>query len=296
MGREILLSLLIMTFSGLILQLLAPWPLRATRNADPVALERRAWRALCRPVAPVLVCMAWLIGWALLEPDPVRDALDPLVVGCLWLPFGLVFARAGVRAAWALVRELPECGVSTFGFLQPQVVFSPFLARQLEEPVIRAALAHERAHARHRDPLRIWFAQLVTDLQWPWPQAQRRLCAWFAALELARDQEARGEGAEGTDLAAAVLASVRYLGQLTSAERTGLGGTQLAHARLVGDGQLLQERVSGLLAPNRPASTGASGMFGLRRMLVMLVPLVLVAVVLGLVYGQAVMRPLLAMT
>ena len=295
MGREILLTLSIMTCGGLILQLLAPWPPAGIANSNPAVRERQAWRALCRPVAPVLVSAAWLIGWALVEPDPVRDPLDPAVVVCLWLPFGLLFARAGARAAWALVRELPECGVSTCGFLQPQVVFSPFLARQLEEPVISAALAHEHAHARHRDPLRIWLAQLITDLQWPWPQAQRRLTVWLAALELARDEQARREGIEGTDLAAAVLSSVRYLGELAPQERSGLGGTQLAHARLVGDGLVLEQRVSQLLAPLPPEPDGGHGP-GLRRTLVLMIPLLLAAVLLGAVYGQSIMLPLLALT
>lgn len=295
MGREILLTLLITMCGGLILQALAAWSPLGTACADPAARERQAWRAVCRPVVPVLLSAAWLIGWALAEPDPVRDPLDPAVVVCLWLPFGLLFARAAARAAWALVRELPECGVSTCGFLQPQVVFSPFLARRLEEPVIRAALAHEHAHARHRDPLRIWLAQLITDLQWPWPQAQRRLTAWLAALELARDEQARRDGIEGTDLAAAVLSSVRYLGELAPDERSGLGGTQLAHARLVGDGQVLQRRVSRLLAPLPPAPDGGRGP-GLRRTLVLMTPLLLAALLLGVVYGQWIMRPLLGLT
>lgn len=296
MGREILLTLLIMTSGGLILQLLAAWSPGGSAAADFAARERQAWRALCRPVAPVLVSAAWLIGWALLEPDPVRDPLDPVVVVCLWLPFGLLFARAGVRAVWALVRELPECGVSTCGFLQPQVVFSPFLARRLEEPVIRAALAHEHAHARHRDPLRIWLAQLITDLQWPWPQAQRRLTAWLAALELARDEQARREGTEGTDLAAAVLSSIRYLGELAPYERSALGGTQLAHARLVGDGQVLEHRVSQLLAALPPAAPEGGRGSGLRRTLVLMIPLLLAAVLLGVVFGQSIMQPLLGLT
>ncbi len=297
MERETLVTLLMMMFGGTAVQLLAGWPQGNPAGTDPAALERQTWRTLCRPVAPVLVIAAWLIGWAILEPDPVRDPLDPGVVVWLWLPFGLLFARAAVRAVWALVRELPECGVSTFGFLQPQVVFSPFLARRLDEAVIRAALAHERAHARHRDPLRIWVAQFVTDLQWPWPGAQRRLTAWLAALELARDEEARREGAEGADLATAVLSSVRFLGELTLRQRTALGGTQLAHARLIGDEQTLQHRVSRLLAPLPAGSDGACAKpFGLRRMLLLLVPLLLAAALLGALYGQWILQPLLRLT
>ncbi len=297
MGREILLTLMITMSGGLILQALAGWPADLPDGAGPAALEHQAWRALWRPLAPISVCAAWLLGWWLTQPDPVQDPLNPLVVLALWLPFGLLLARAAVRGAWALVREPPECGVSTFGFLRPQVVFSPFLARRLDETVIRAALAHERAHAHHRDPLRIWLAQLITDLQWPWPQAQRRLSAWLAALELARDEEARLEGVEGADLAAAVLASVRYLGELAPRQRAAFAGTQLAHARLLGEGQTLRHRVSRLLAPLSPASGAACARrLGLRRWVMPMIPLLLAAVLLGIVYGQVIMRPLLALT
>ena len=295
MERETLVTLLIMLSGGLMLQLLAAWPPAKAAGADPAALERQAWRDLCRPALAVLLLAAWFVGWALTEPDPVRDPLDPGVVVLLWLPFGLLFMRAAVRAAWALLREPPECGVSTCGFLQPQVVFSPFLARRLDEPLIHAALAHEHAHARHRDPLRIWVAQFITDLQWPWPQAPRRMTAWLAALELARDEEARREGIEGPDLAAAVLASVRFLGELPARQRDALAGTQLVHARLIGDAQTLHQRVARLLAPTR-GSGAAATRFSLRRRVVLMVPLLLAVMLLGAVWGQRIMLPLLGLT
>lgn len=295
MERETLITLLTMIFGGLALQVLAGLPAGSPTGMDPAALERQTWFAVCSPLVPVLVIAAWFIGWAFTQPDPVTG-LDPFVIAAVWLPFGLLFARAAVRAVWALVRDPPESGVSTFGFLQPQVAFSPFLARRLDEPVIRAALAHEHAHARHRDPLRIWVAQIITDLQWPWPQAQRRLTAWLAALELARDDEARREQIEGADLAAAVLASVRYLGELSPIERRGLGGTQLVHARLIGEEKTLQHRVSRLLAPPSGAEAAPGQYFGLRRMLVLTVPLLLLAMALGVVYGPRIMHPLLGLT
>ena len=298
MERESLVSILIMLLGGVALQPLVWWPSAASADLSPADLERRSWRRLWYPLVPTLLTAAWLCGWALREPDPVRDPLDRWVLLAVWLPFGLVFARAAARATWSLLRIPIDCGVSTVGLIRPQVVFSPFLAKELEDGVIRAALAHERAHAAHRDPLRIWLAQIVTDLQWPWPRAGRRLEVWLEALELARDDEARAEGADGADLAAAVLGSVRYLERLAPPQPgTHQRGTQLAHATLIGGEGALRKRVARLLEPLSQHSGHAAPGFGrIDRAILLLIPLLLTALVLGMVYGQIVMRPLLGMT
>jgi hypothetical protein len=67
---------------------------------------------------------------------------------------------------------------------------------------------------RHFDPLRLWLAQLGTDLQWPARGARRRFRDWRAALELARDDEACERGVDGSDLAAALIEAAR-LGEAT---------------------------------------------------------------------------------
>ena len=297
MERETLLTMLLMIFGGCALQALAGWPDPAISAAEAASLERTAWLRVCLPALPMLLIAPWLAGWALTQPDPVRVPLNPLVIVALWLPFGLLFLRALLRALWALLREPPECAVATVGLMAPQIVFSPFLARQLDEPVIRAALAHERAHGRHRDPLRIWLAQLITDLQWPWPQARRRLHVWLEALEWARDEEARRQGVEGSDLAAAVLASVRFLGALSVPQRAALSGTQVAHARLIGDGQALRRRIARLLTPlHARQQTEGRRAPALLVQAAVWIPLLLALLWLGILYGAPVMRPLLGLT
>lgn len=297
MEREWLLSMLVVLLGGLALQILSWLPAIDACGARAEAFERGAWLRLWYPLAPALVVAAWLVGWAFTESDPVSDRLGVWTLYAAWAPFAIVFGRTAVRAVWALLRPAADGGVSTIGLIQPQTVFSPFLARQLDEVVIRAALAHERAHARHRDPLRIWLAQIVTDLQWPWPSAQRRLDAWLVALELARDEEARGNGADGADLAAAVLASVRFLHRLPPRQRAVLNGTPFVHARLIGGSRVLRERVSRLLAPVPEASRGgALAHLSFGTAVFLLVPLLLIAVTLGIASGERVMHPLLALT
>jgi beta-lactamase regulating signal transducer with metallopeptidase domain len=154
-------------------------------------------------------------------------------------PPSLLFGRAAIRAVWSLVRDEGDVVTATVGLLRPWVLFSPYLAKALDDRTIEAALEHERAHARHRDPLRIWLAQLATDLQWPWPQAQKRFRLWILVLELARDEEARASGVEGSDLASAILASARL----------GRQAILPANAALINDPSTLKERISRLLEP-----------------------------------------------
>lgn len=296
MERETLLSILIVLVGGAVLQPFASWPWEEPGGACPADLERRSWLRLWYPVVPVLLVAAWLCGWALAEPDPVPDVADRWIVVLACAPFALLFGRAAARAVWALMRRPLDCGVSTVGLLQPQVIFSPFLAKELDDCVIRAALAHEHAHAANRDPLRIWIAQLVTDLQWPWPGAQQRLDAWLDALELARDDAARANGVDGAELAAAVLASVRYLTRVMPQGGASSGGTQLAHARLIGNSRALRERVARLLAPRLEPRIVPNRTLTLRYAGFLLTSSLLVMLALGAVIGERVLHPLLTLT
>jgi beta-lactamase regulating signal transducer with metallopeptidase domain len=169
------------------------------------------------------------------------------------------------------------------GLLRPRIVVAPELAKALDEHALRAALAHERTHVRHRDPLRIWLAQFVTDLQWPWTPARRRFTGWLAALEYARDDEARAAGIEGADLAAAVIGSLRF--QI---------GTAAAAATLIGQPEVLPARIARLLRPlpehlpeRRPPYLIVAGG---------LLMVWLVAIVLGLFCGERLVDSLLAMS
>jgi hypothetical protein len=231
----------------------------------------------------MLLVAAWLCGWALSQPDPVRDPVGPfLFVACA--PFAIVFARAVGRAVWSLARSPGDCGVATVGLLRPRIVFPPQLAKRLDERAIEAALAHERAHVRHRDPLRIWIAQFVTDLQWPWGSAQRRFTSWLEVLEQARDDEARAAGVDGADLAAALVGSLRF----HSATRCTAG------VRLIGQPEVVRARIARLLQPLPGAPPcGDSSHAAIATFLMFTIVL---ALLLGVVYGERVIAPLLALS
>lgn len=273
MERESCLSMLIALIGGTSLLACGWWPAAEIRAGNACRLERITWRRVWLPVVPALTVAAWLSGWALAEPDPVPERV-PIALLLMSLPFALLFVRAIARAGWSLIAEREDPATATVGLLRPWILFSPHLARTLDQRQVEAALEHERAHARHRDPLRIWLAQLATDLQWPWPQACERLRRWLLALELARDEEALAAGVEGPDLADAILASARF-GQQVNLP---------LQAALTGEPSALKKRIARLLdaVPADSEATRAST----RRALLTLVPILLMAVALGSTLGE----------
>lgn len=282
MERESLLCVLIVLLGGLALQIFAGWSARVRSASAARQLEQKRWFALWRPLVSALVVAAALCGWALSQPDPVPDHVGPLVF-VICAPFACIILRALGRALWSLLRPVGENGIATVGIIQPHVVVAPKLARSLDERVLDAALAHERAHVKHRDPLRIWIGQIAADLQWPWNNAQERFADWLDALEHARDDEAREQGIEGADLAAAVLGLLRYQCGLHAIE-----------ARLTGTEERLQERIARLLKP-LPDAAGKHGM-SIVRMVGLIALACAVATAFGAFFGERLIGPFLALT
>jgi len=206
MDREIVLTTLACVLCGPALVVAGALTLRLRPPGAAREHERAAWRRLWFPVVPAALILAFLIGWALQEPEAAEPADAPV------LAFAAVFAfialRAVVRAARAFRAPAHPPVAMTTGLLRPRVVVAPELAARLDGRALDAALAHEQAHVRHRDPLRLWLAQLATDLQWPVPGARQRFSDWRHALELARDAEAC-ERVDGSDLAAALIEAAR---------------------------------------------------------------------------------------
>ena len=282
MERECFLSILVALLGGMMILVFGWWPVHDGGGGSARHLERLRWRHIWLPLVPALIVAAGLCGWALAEPDPTLEKASTLLILASF-PFALLFGRAAIRAGWSLVRDEGDVVTATVGLLRPWILFSPYLAKALDDRTIEAALDHERAHARHRDPLRIWLAQSATDLQWPWPQAQKRFQLWILALELARDEEARASGVEGSDLATAILASARL----------GRQAILPANAALISDPSTLKERISRLLdpLPLDPPQTHTVTWTA-----VVVIPVLLGAIGFGSVFGEQILRTLLRLS
>jgi hypothetical protein len=280
--RESLLAMLIVLFGGLALQLFAKWPARIDAQAGSRPVEPLRYLAVWWPVAPALTVAAWLCGWALSQPDPVPARVGYLLFVAA-VPFAIVGGRALLRALWSLCRSPRRYGIATIGLLRPRIVVAAELEQSLDPRALQAALAHERSHVRHYDPLRIWLAQFVTDLQWPSASARTRFMRWLASLELARDDEARAGGVEGADLAAAVLGSLRYqMGFTTGA------------ATLIGQPEALSARIARLLRPLPSASPVEEPPYHI--VVGGLAAVWAVAIALGLLCGEPLIAALLALS
>jgi hypothetical protein len=232
-ARELILVVLLVCVPlGTFARLLGP-PEGGRRDAR--VAERRRWIEIWLPLVPALVAGACFVGWLILETKAVHP-----VVAAVAVLFGLVWVRALVRAVAALLGRTPELPAVTRGLVWPRVEVSRALLGALDEEAAHAVYLHEDAHRRHRDPLRIWLAQLATDLEFPLPWAPRRLERWLVALEIARDEEARRSGVDGAALAEAIITAAR----LSEGPAKGV-----PHAAIADPGGALEERIGRLLEP-----------------------------------------------
>jgi hypothetical protein len=278
MDREVVFAVLVASLCGIAIMAAGWWwPSTSTRDGGLPASERMSWRRIWIPFAPALLVFAVLCGWAWVEPRDAEPAPKALMLAAL--PFGLVFTRAVWRATRALKTSHARHTIATVGFIRPRIILSPEFADAADRNAMAAAMEHERAHMRHRDPLRLWLAQLGTELQWPAPAAATRLREWKRALELARDDEARAHGAAGPDLAAAILTSLR-LGHANIAD----SAAQLAEETFV------RERVMRLL---QPMTTDVPAERNLTPILVLLALAIPIATLVGLKFGERLIGSLL---
>jgi Zn-dependent protease with chaperone function len=277
MDRELVFGILVAALCGSTMMIAAWWPLGSSVRPREALSERRAWWRIWLPFGPAVLVFAMLLGWALVEPA----SAEPVPAGLMLMaiPFVFIFARAGWRATRSLEISPEHLTAATVGLFRPRIILSPQFRDALDEKALAAALGHERAHARHRDPLRLWLAQLATELLWPVPTASARFRLWTRALEIARDDEARSRGVAGPDLAAAILVSLRF----------SQGTSQLAAAMLA-DATFLRERVTRLLRPLEVEAVPRRAMPSRLLVLSMGIPL---GVLFGIEFGEKVIRSLL---
>jgi beta-lactamase regulating signal transducer with metallopeptidase domain len=150
-----------------------------------------------------------------------RSPFDPAA----WLALGWVGGAAfcllriarSLAAARRLLRRGAIAGAATIGVLRPVIVI-PERFRGTER---EAALAHESAHVRRRDPLTQLLARLACAVWWFHPLAWVILRLILLEQEKACDDAVLGEGVDGAWYADLLLAAAteRALGASMSSTR-----------------------------------------------------------------------------
>ena len=276
MDPEVVLAVVGAALFGVVVWLVAvPAGWARTRSQ-----ERLAYWQLTLPLFAGALVLAFLFGWALQEPKPTDER-----IGLALYLVGLGTAAVALRA---FIRAMQSCRsstraripIGTVGFVNPKVIVSDEFRQAASQEALAAALAHETAHVRARDPLRIWLAQLAADLQWPAPGTARRFSQWLLALEAERDNEAVASGVNEEDLAEAILVAARlHRGRQAS-----------ACAQAAGGGEDIAWRVRRLLTGELPApSDRRSSPWTVRATCI---ALLMVAVWLGIDVGDAVLHAL----
>ena len=150
--------------------------------------------------------LVWLIAPGIVLPAVIkarRRSRDLRVLTSCSVPPQPRLAAAA-EAVGMEVRELPatfcECFVA--GAWRPIAYVSTEAVERLSDEELRAALHHERAHARHRDPALYTILAFLVDLV---PTGDEAMRAYRQARERRADEEAAGK-AGALALASALLA------------------------------------------------------------------------------------------
>jgi hypothetical protein len=114
-------------------------------------------------------------------------------------------ATASIAESPVIVFEDPLPQAFCAGYLRPRIYISSGAVGRLPGAQLEAVVAHERYHARRRDPLRILLARVLGDCLFFMPVLRRLADRYGALSELAADEEAVRRAGAGT-LAAALLA------------------------------------------------------------------------------------------
>src|SRR5206468_1001896 len=141
MDRELVLAILGIVLTGMSLRLGALWPpaefVIATSSQHAA---HRCWWRIWMPLAPMIIVLCALAGWAALEPD--NSELVPRSLLLLSLPCAFVWTRAIWRAVKALRRRPAVRTAGVIGLWHPHIVMSEQFRARLDDLTAAAAAAH----------------------------------------------------------------------------------------------------------------------------------------------------------
>jgi len=254
---------------------LSPWLLRVDSNNARRAEQRLFLVLLVTRVLPWLLVLCLLIpAYIHGEDNPFAERVGIVCLTCAACIFlvslvGLARVLCAARAVRQCCRLCRAAGRSSNDLpllLYPGerslmavagVFFSRLIVSQtLLDPArfssaaVEVALAHEAAHVRHRDNLKLLLLSLLPHIAAPTKSRASLQERWRLAAELAADEE----GTRGEPGRSVLLAQL-----LVAIAREGTGGVPQGLVALLSGPEHLRVRVERLLAAPPAASPGAAG-------------------------------------
>ena len=170
--------------------------------------------------------------------------------------FGRAALLSGIDPRRLVVVDGLPTPALTVGLLAPRILVARAIAHQLTPPELVAVLAHEAAHLRRRDPLRVFLLRFLARTLFWLPVLERLSDAFLAETEvLADDHAARATtasdtGRDGSLVLASALVSLAAAYRPHPVAEPGIG----IHA--VGAPGLLARRVRRLAGEAVPVPVG----------------------------------------
>lgn len=137
-------------------------------------------------------------------PAPARDPATSTAARRLDV---LTVRHPRLRELRVVLVDGPAAPLCTRGLLRPRVEISAHLVHRLDDDALTAALLHEAAHDRARDPLRFFLAAVCLSLNPLAALLRAELARWRLAREAACDRAAVRDGADPLALAHAIVAT-----------------------------------------------------------------------------------------
>lgn len=109
-----------------------------------------------------------------------------------------------------IVMQHAPAAIFTHGLRHPRVYVDACFARDNDDALLGAALLHEAAHARSRDPLRVFLVNLCLTLNPLGRLLRADFHRWQDAREAACDAEAVASGGDSLSLAQGILRAARF--------------------------------------------------------------------------------------
>jgi hypothetical protein len=202
-GTALALGLLAALSAGVaLLRVLESWHVGSGSSSRTISIAGQRLSYPAANTAAVIVVVLAALGLAMSAATVVRLGLE-LLRDRRFRERLRSDARRQLHGAWVLEDDRPQAFCA--GLLRPRVYVSTGALDLLDEQALAAVLAHERHHARNRDPLRLACGRALAAGMLFVPALRRLVQRQNALAEIGADDGARAEGVERAALASAML-------------------------------------------------------------------------------------------